>query len=193
MKLFDGVTGVAAARVMAIVNADMEREAIDVLAPRQADAVLEIGFGPGVGIEMLAKQLSGGHVRGVDPSAAMLRAAERRNRAAIRDGRVVLRLAAAHEMPFDGASFDGAIAVNSVQMWEPIEASVAELARVLRPGAAFVALTHRWAIEKYAPRDEWLERARTVMLERGFAEWRTWSGKARSGATVGLAVRKGGG
>ena len=155
MKLFDGVAGVAAARVMAVVNADMEREAIDALAPSVDDAVLEIGFGPGVGIEMLVRQMADGRVAGIDPSTA-----ERRNRAAIRGGRVELRLAAAHALPFDDVSFGGAFAVNSVQLWDPLDASVAELARVLRPGAAFVALTHRWAIEKYAPRDEWLWRAR---------------------------------
>ncbi len=132
MKLFDSVAGVAAARVMAVVNADMEREAIDAVAPSVDDAVLEIGFGPGVGIEMLARQLAGGRVAGIDPSTAMLRAAERRNRAAIRDGRVELRLAAVHELPFVDASFDGAFAVNSMQLWGPPDASAAELARVLR-------------------------------------------------------------
>lgn len=190
MKLFDGIAGAAIARVMAISNADMERAAIDALAPRARDAVLEIGFGPGVGIEMLARRADGGLVAGVDPSSAMLRSAERRNRASIRDGRVELRIAHAHQLPFAGASFDGAIAVNSMQLWDPLDASVAELARVLRPGAAFVALTHRWAIEKYARSDEWLDRTRVLMLGSGLSEWRTWSGKARSGATVGLAVRK---
>ncbi len=193
MKLLDGVAGMAAARVMAIVNADMEREAIDTLAPSVDDAVLEIGFGPGVGIEMLARKLAGGRVAGIDPSTAMLRAAERRNRAAIRAGRVELRLAAAHALPFDDASFDCAFAVNSMQFWDPLDASVAELARVLRPGAAFVALTHGWAIEKYAPCDEWLERARAALAAHGLSDWRTWTGKARSGATVGLAVRNGAG
>ena len=193
MKIFDGMAGGAVARVMAIVNADMERDAIEALAPAAGDAVLEIGFGPGVGIEMLARQLAGGRVAGVDPSVAMRRAAERRNRAAIRDGRVELRLAPAHALPFEDASFDGAFAVNSMQLWDPLDASVAELMRVLRPGAAFVALTHRWAIEKSAPCDEWLERANAVLVGRGFSEWRTWTGKARSGATVGLLVRKGAG
>ena len=78
-----------------------------------------------------------------------------------------------------------------MQLWDPLDASVAEVACVLRSGAAFVALTHRWAIEKYAPRDEWLRRARAALAAHGFMEWRTWTGKARSGATVGMAVRKG--
>jgi ubiquinone/menaquinone biosynthesis C-methylase UbiE len=190
MKLFDGVAGEMTARVMAIVNADMERDAIDALAPRAADVALEVGFGPGVGIGLLAHRLVDGRVAGIDPSASMLRAARRRNRELIRQGRVELRLSGAHEMPFDDGSFDGAIAVNSLQLWVPLEKSCEELARVLRPGATFVALTHRWAVERNSSLDAWLERMREVMLARRFSEWRTWSGKARSGATVGLAVRR---
>jgi ubiquinone/menaquinone biosynthesis C-methylase UbiE len=190
MKLFDGVAGEVVAKVMAIANADMERDAIDALAPRAGDVALEVGFGLGVGVGLLARRLVDGRVAGIDPSVSMLRAAERRNRALIREGRVDLRLAASREMPFDDGSFDGAIAVNSVQLWTPLEKSCDELARVLRPGATFVALTHRWAAERHSSLDEWSERLREALLGRRFSEWRTWSGKARTGATVGLAVRR---
>lgn len=190
MQLFDGLTGRVVARIMAATNADMERQAIDALAPEAHHTVLAIGFGPGVGIEILAKILVRGRVEGADPSRAMLGAAERRNRAAIQAGRVRLCLAAAHALPLEDASVDGAIAVNSIQLWEPFNESVAELARVLRPGAAFVALTHDWALKKHGAVDDWLAGAEATLGRGGLVGWRTWPGKARSGGVVGLGVTK---
>ncbi len=69
---FDGITGVVAARVMALMNADMERAAIETLAPHDGDRVLVVGFGPGVGIESLLDRADV-DVLGIDPSPVMVR------------------------------------------------------------------------------------------------------------------------
>jgi hypothetical protein len=54
---FDGVAGRVAARVMARLNADMERAALDALDPRPGDRVLVVGFGPGVGVTELLRRV----------------------------------------------------------------------------------------------------------------------------------------
>ena len=191
MKLFAGVAGRAVAPIMARGNADMERQAIDVLAPEPHHAVLELGCGPGVGLKALAQRLTGGWVAGIDPSDAMLRSARARNRDAVRHARVRLARTPAHELPFDDATFDGAIAVNSVQLWEPFEASVAEVTRVLRPGALLVTLTHDWALKHHADSvDAWLARAEEVFERCGFDDMRKWTGHAKSGGTVGFSGRR---
>jgi ubiquinone/menaquinone biosynthesis C-methylase UbiE len=41
---------------------------IDLLGVHLRDRVLEVGFGPGVGIQLLAESASSGRVVGVDPS-----------------------------------------------------------------------------------------------------------------------------
>ena len=97
---------------------------------RRQDQVLEIGFGPGVAIEMLAARAA--HVAGVDPSVELLRQATRRNAAAISDGRVELRRCSADDMPFVDGNFDKALAINSMQLWPDKLAGLRELSRVLR-------------------------------------------------------------
>jgi hypothetical protein len=66
-----GFGGRAVGLVMAVGNADMERKAIGALGLSGDESVLEIGFGPGVGVRMLTKRLLRGFVAGVDPSEVM--------------------------------------------------------------------------------------------------------------------------
>ena len=98
------------------------------------DKVLELGFGPGVGIDLLARAASDGYVFGVDPSKEMLEQASARNAEAIKSGHVDLRLGLAESMPFADNSFDKAMAINSLQMWPDAIAGLRELRRVMKPG-----------------------------------------------------------
>ena len=128
-----GLLGLLGGNVMARVNRRHAAWAIGLLEVRSSDAVLEVGFGPGVAIALLARLAR--HVVGIDVSAAMLRQAKRRNAAAIRDGRVDLRQGSAEHLPFAADSFDAALAVNSMQVWPDAAAGLREMLRVLRPGA----------------------------------------------------------
>src|ERR1700739_3817714 len=92
---FEGTAGRLAGPVMARMNRDMERAAIDELAPAPHESVLALGFGPGVGIAELLRRLPRGVIGGVDPSAAMVQQARRRNLAAVERGRVLLERSAA--------------------------------------------------------------------------------------------------
>lgn len=189
---FDGPLGALTARAMARGNRETEAEAIQELAPGPGEALLCIGFGPGVGIELLLPRLGDGWVAGVDPSRAMMRAATRRNRAAVRDGRVRLERTTADRLPWGAATFDGAVAVNTMQLLDPLEASVAEIARVLRGGARLVTLTHDWAIRRGngMPVEKWLATIAELLAANGFDELRHWRARAESGRSVALAARR---
>src|SRR5215207_2443724 len=128
-----GWLGGLAGRFMAKNTYDDEWLA-DVLDVEPDDRVLEVGFGPGVGIGVLARRAHRGLVAGVDPSDVMLRQARRRNARAIEASRVDLRLGMAERLPFDDASFTKACALHSVYFWPSVEGGVAEMARVLEPG-----------------------------------------------------------
>jgi ubiquinone/menaquinone biosynthesis C-methylase UbiE len=104
---------------------------VGLLDIRPDDRVLEIGFGPGVGIALLAKQVR--VVTGVEPSNAMMRQARRRNDAAIRQGLVELHQASADRLPLADASFDKVFAINSMQVWPDPTAGLREVSRVLKP------------------------------------------------------------
>ncbi len=116
---FEGTAGPLAGAVMARLNRDMEHAAADELAPGSDDAVLAMGFGPGVGIAALVARLPGGTVAGINPSATMVERARRRNQAAVGTGRVALARAGAESVPWPDTTFTGVVAVNSMQLWEP--------------------------------------------------------------------------
>jgi ubiquinone/menaquinone biosynthesis C-methylase UbiE len=96
--------------------------------------VLEIGFGPGVAIGLLAERATQGLVAGVEPSDVMLRQASLRNRTPIASGRVELRLGTVDALPYSDGSFDRACAIHSLYFWPAVERGLREVARVLVPG-----------------------------------------------------------
>jgi ubiquinone/menaquinone biosynthesis C-methylase UbiE len=167
---FDGTAGRLAGPLMARMNRDMELAAIDELAPASHDSVLAVGFGPGVGVAELAKRLPSGVVGGVDPSAAMVHQARRRNQSGVESGRVTLGRSTADSIPWPDGTFAGALAVNCIQLWDPLDASVREVARVLSLGGRFVSTTHVWAIEKQSPLEQWVTAISELLNGAGFAQ-----------------------
>jgi len=189
---FDGAAGLVTARIMAVMNRDAELEAVGILAPHPGDRILAIGIGPGVGIGHLISSAEGLTVVGVDPSVVMLTAARQRNRPAIESGAVTLVQTTADALMWGDASFDGAVAVNSLQLWEPLEASLAEVARVLRPGARLVTLTHDWAVERSTGRtpDSWADYIGELGERFGLTELATWRARAEHGRSVVVTLTK---
>ena len=98
--------------------------------------MLEVGFGPGVIIERLSKLTLQGHIAGIDPSQAMVEQARARNAIAIKRGLVDLRRGSAESLPFSDNTFDRALAINSMQVWQDANAGLTEIRRVMKPGAS---------------------------------------------------------
>lgn len=129
-----GPLGYAAGWLMARLNDEMNRLVIDQLDLHPEESVLEIGSGPGRTLALAAARVTKGLVAGVDISEVMIAQAQRRNRAAVRDGRVELRQAGVSALPYSDARFDKALAVNSYYFWPRPEADLREVRRVLKPG-----------------------------------------------------------
>lgn len=127
-----GLAGRLVGRLMPVLNARPTRLAIEALEIGNGDAALDIGFGAGDGVALLARRAT--RVCGIDHSPLMLERALRRNRMAVREGRVELRLGDFAALPWPDASFDAILAANVVYFWREPERVVAELRRVLRPG-----------------------------------------------------------
>jgi hypothetical protein len=64
-----GLIGHLVGRLMARKNRERIAWAVDLLAVQPTDQVLEVGFGPGVAIEQVAKLAPAGFVAGIDHSA----------------------------------------------------------------------------------------------------------------------------
>ncbi|WP_447980116.1 class I SAM-dependent methyltransferase [Candidatus Nitrospira bockiana] len=133
-----GMLGRLGGMIMARTNRRIAERAIELLDAQPNDSVLEVGFGPGVGIELLARSASSGLVAGIDPSTEMVDQATARNAEGIRTGRVVLKQGVAESVPFKDARFDKALAINSMQIWPDAGAGLREIRRVLKPGGKLV-------------------------------------------------------
>jgi SAM-dependent methyltransferase len=113
---------------------------LELLDLRPEDRVLEVGFGPGLAVERAAELASAGKVVGLDHSELMLRQATRRNREAIREGRVELLLGSADALPRLDGRFDKVLAVNVYMFWADPVAVLQGLRAAMKPGGA-IALT----------------------------------------------------
>lgn len=133
-----GPWGRVTGSLMRIVNRTPNRLAVEALRVESQDAVLELGFGPGHAIALLASRASAGAVYGVDRSPVMLEQARKRNRRAIDARRVFLYQAAFECLPFEDATVDKVLAVNVIYFWPDVSAVLAETLRVLRPGGRVV-------------------------------------------------------
>lgn len=144
-RLPRGLVGRLAGHIMARSNRELNAWVPETLAPRATDRLLEIGFGPGTLIAELARLFPEAVIFGVDPSPEMLLQARRRNLAAIRRGRVVLRHGTAEALRFPEAHFDRACAVNVSSLWVDPVAALREIRRVLKPGGVLgLAQQPRW-------------------------------------------------
>lgn len=167
-----GVLGRLAGRFM--LWATKQDELLGLLRLRPGERVLEVGYGPGGLVRLLADRTEAAEIRGVDPSPEMCAEARRHNRRAVDEGRVTLEVGTAERTGLDDGSVDRVVAVNSVALWPDLEAGVRELHRVLSPGGAAVIAWHggsapgRIACSLSLPEDQ-LTRIENA-LEEHFAE-----------------------
>jgi SAM-dependent methyltransferase len=130
-----GIGGHLAGWVMAHRSSNVRRNhwVVSLLDVQPGDRVLEVGFGPGLAIREISRRATRGSVFGVDHSEVMVSAARRRNDAAIRAGRVDLRLVSVDALPDFGDPLDKILAVNSVGFWQDPATCLSELRARLRP------------------------------------------------------------
>ncbi len=129
-----GALGVVMGWLLESGNALQNRATVEALEPPPGAAVLEIGFGPGHALSMLAKAHPLGLVAGVDHSELMVATARRRLNGGRGDAALDLRLGEAGDLPFPDERFDVVFAVNSFHQWPDQERALAEMAGVLKPG-----------------------------------------------------------
>jgi len=120
-------------------NAGPIQAAVTLLAPSPGAVVADVGFGGGIGLQLLLDAVGPqGVVHGVDISETALALARRHYEAGLREGRVVLHNARMSALPFAAGTMGGAITINTIYFVGDLDAALRELARVLAPGGKVV-------------------------------------------------------
>jgi SAM-dependent methyltransferase len=145
-----GTLGRFVGRLMAIKNARMNEFAVEMLDVKPDDQVLEIGFGHGRTIRMIAERAKAGFVAGVDLSDVMAHQAAKYNLDLIVSGRVELCRGSVANLPYEYGRFTKALAVNNYQFWPNAELNLVEIQRVMREGGLLVICLRMHSTKKFA-------------------------------------------
>lgn len=158
---------------MARTNGAMNATAAELLDVQPDDQILEIGFGPGRLIKLLARRATRGFVAGVDLSDVMVRQATRLNRRLIAKGRVLLQQGSVSTLPFPDGFFTKACAVNSFQFWPTPEDDLREVHRMLRHRAVLLLGLRikdptRWFMKNVGCTERQVDEVKRLVSDAGF-------------------------
>ena len=136
-----GILGIAAGWIMASRESNRKRNlwTVDLMELEPSHRVLEVGHGPGFALEQVGRRLDDGVAAGLDHSRTMHNMARARNRKAVANGRLELRLNAVEDMEHTADAvlqgpFDRIFAVNAVMLWTDPPRVHGILRERLRPG-----------------------------------------------------------
>jgi len=124
---------------------EQRRRTRRLLAPRPGERILDVGSGPGLLVAELAEDVGpAGHVTGIDIADSMITLSEQRAADSPVADRMTFLRADATALPFDDHEFDAAVAIQVYEYVEDVDAALAELYRVLRPGGRALILDTDW-------------------------------------------------
>lgn len=141
-----GLAGRLGGAVMRHGNGGEQREVAVLLSGvlargTAAPDVVEVGCGPGVLLASLATGPAGTIV-GIDPSEEMRTMAVRALARPIARGRMRIADGSADRTGLPDGCADVVVSVNTVAIWQDLDAGLAELHRVLRPDGTLVLSWH---------------------------------------------------
>jgi ubiquinone/menaquinone biosynthesis C-methylase UbiE len=134
-----GPLGAVVARLLNKGNSTTITAAVEALDLTGTEEVADIGFGGGLGLELLLDATrAGGRVHGVEPSRDMLTRARKSHHADVVAGRLTLHEAGMDALPLANGTLDGWISLNTLYFVEDLPPALAELRRVLAPAGTGV-------------------------------------------------------
>lgn len=170
-----GLVGRVFGVAMEWLNASAYRLSLDMLDLKLHESVLEIGFGTGRLVEMLAEYVRDGRVAGVDPTETMVEVAHKRRRVRAAADRIELRLGDATDLPWASETFDATVALHCFQFWPEPANDLKEIHRVLRPGGrlAIILRNHgrrppAWLPNPISRSSDEIAGARACLIDAGF-------------------------
>jgi len=122
-------------------NAHLETSAVKLLNIQKDDKVLEIGFGPGVGLKEAIKYIASdnGKVYGLDHSLPIVKQAAKRMKKEINENKLNILWGSVYDIPFNSDYFDKIFHCNCYYFWNNMSNATNELYRVIKPHGTVIA------------------------------------------------------
>jgi ubiquinone/menaquinone biosynthesis C-methylase UbiE len=143
---------------------------------KPGDKILEIGYGPGVGINLIAETCESCLIHGIDFSKLMYRRATERNRKYIDSKRVKLFFGDFVKDKIDEDNYDKIFCINVVYFWNELQEPFGKVRSLLKKGGAFnFYMAHKeFLIEKKSPDEIFnkysIEQVTNALRKAGFNE-----------------------
>ncbi len=128
----EGEAGIRIAEEMNKSNAKMYDLLFSALHLQPGETLLEIGFGNGYHFPRYFAEQADITLYGLDYSDLMNREATRRNTPLVEAKKLFLQCGDALKMPYEDATFDKVIALNTIYFWTPLEDYFKEIRRILK-------------------------------------------------------------
>jgi ubiquinone/menaquinone biosynthesis C-methylase UbiE len=170
-----GFFGKLVAKMMEFRNRGFYRVIIGKLSPRKGEHILEIGYGPGLGIYQIAGSFPDCMISGIDFSELMYLKASKRNKKYIDKGTVHLKHGDVITMEPGSQKFDKVFCVNVIYFWNDLSLAFARIFNMIgKKGEFLIYMDHMDSIEKAKFLDDFckypVEEVESKLKNAGFAD-----------------------
>lgn len=140
-----GIVGTICCKIMNMINRAMYKRTIALINISDEANALDIGYGNGYLLKLIDKNYKA-ELYGIDISEDMKSLALKRNKLAVKEGRVHLSVGDCCHLPYEEDFFDVVTSINTVYFWEDTLKGLKEIRRCLRQGMCFynVVYTKEW-------------------------------------------------
>jgi cyclopropane fatty-acyl-phospholipid synthase-like methyltransferase len=148
-----GLFGIFTSNMMVKNNQKNYDKIIKDLDLQANDKLLEIGYGPGIGIQMIAELCPDCIIHGIDFSKLMYKTASKYNKPFIDTGRVHLQYGDFLKSSVLDNNYDKVFCLNVVYFWDELNSPFEKVLSLLKKGGAFhiYMADKNTLIEKKAP------------------------------------------
>lgn len=169
-----GFVGKVCCVLMNIINKAMYKNTVSVMNISPDENMLDIGYGNGYLLNCVYKKTKA-NLYGIDISEDMKIQATKRNKKALRDGKLFLDTGDCCDLKYADDFFAAVTSINTVYFWEDTLKGLSEIYRTLKAGGSFynVVYTKEWlnklsytekGFKKYGP-EELAQFGRTAGFE----------------------------
>ncbi|XP_017539543.1 putative methyltransferase YrhH isoform X1 [Pygocentrus nattereri] len=166
------VSGWLVSKFFKLHNHLLEENAVKLCDLQPDETVLELGHGPGLGLQHALHRLTGpqGRLLGVDYSEYMHRMASELMKEQISTSKVKLFLGDVAKMPIDDNIVDKVFHCNCYYFWPDLKRGAAEIHRVMKPDGLMVTTLRQDRVallvsKKMLPAENWRPEAYMEALE----------------------------